>query len=448
MNEHTWTAIFLFKGVSENVADMKNTIDGLLSAHINRNILIIVFIHAQAEFLSAEDYPRPANSVATGWTTLCYKIEVENGRNYLVLLGEDNGCDLRDEESVTNFFGTVLFPFLTDECMIFTWDHGQPFGIFKGEGVTEIKNPDNPLVTRFRLWEAYPKAHEGLKKLMTSYAAEILTIAELRRAIELGFRGKTVGLLAMSNCYLQFFDTGYELSGCVEYLVAFETHMYFTDTFDYRLLLETAANNPGIKPRDLSKLLVNAFKSKVAECKVNSSKSEVALVANDLSLYPCLASHIDQLSEILRNGIPKYAPDIKRAVDRCAPLAPEVRMFALVDFKNFVIRLREEVPVLLTQELYDDILATIDRTVVEKFIGDSFKNETAAPFKSPGSFTIYLPDKTSLYSSPFMQLFMDEASTDATAFVRNFSWDAFIARYMDYLATLPEDDFFGDHDPD
>jgi hypothetical protein len=75
----------------------------------------------------------------------------------------------------------------------------------------------------------------------------------------MGFGTKKIGVVAMSNCYLQFFDTGYELSSCVEYLVAFETHMYFDDPFNYKAVLEFVSYNPSAEPEEVAKLLVSTF---------------------------------------------------------------------------------------------------------------------------------------------------------------------------------------------
>jgi hypothetical protein len=133
-----WTAIFLFKGLGETVAAMDKIIAQLLKIRKGDGLSIIICINIKAELLESDlltvDYPRERNATQEGWTTLFYSVTtIGSGSSTLALIREKEDFDLRKQEDVSYFFKQeVLGAYTSEEYMLFTWDHGQPFGVFFG----------------------------------------------------------------------------------------------------------------------------------------------------------------------------------------------------------------------------------------------------------------------------------------------------------------------------
>lgn len=437
-NEFKWTIIFLMKSLSAQVQDMVAVIDQLLAARKAKDIAIVLCINIDSNLVPS-NFPRGTNRPPAGFTTLFYSIEFV--QNSLTLISENPKFDILDGASVTFFFKDIVqdnFP--AEQYALFTWDHGQPFGIFGGSDEAPlIVNSKNPLPLYFKLYNTFPALKHKARQFLTESDVQILTITELRNAIASSFSGKKIGVIAMSNCYLQFFDTGYELSSCAEYLVAFETLMYFADTFNYKTILEAISRNPYISSESLSRLIVSTFSYETDPNSSNEFKRSVALFANDLSWYPSIAKQFDELSKTLIRELPRYFLEIKTSLSKCGYIAPNIEIFALIDFRNFITCLYNEAPALFHNNGYEVIQWFLEKVVVESFVGEDFANEASDEFKAPSCFSIYLPKTPGIYHSLFRDLYMRESGLSPTEFVKRFSWDAFIARYIEMIEiTSPE----------
>lgn len=431
-NEFKWTIIFLMKSLSAQVSDMAAVIDQLLLARKTKDIAIVLCINIDSSLVPI-NFPRGTNGPSAGMTTLFYSLE--NSTNALTLISENPQFDILKETSVTFFFRDIVQDkFRAEQYALFTWDHGQPFGIFgASDEALRIVNSSNPLPLYFRLYNAFPNLKPKAQQLLSESDVQILNITELRNAITASFFGKKIGVIAMSNCYLQFFDTGYELSSCAEYLVAFETYMVFADPFHYKIILEAISSNPYMSSKSLSKLIVSTFSYETNPNNLVNLKHSVALFANDLSWYPSIAKQIDELSKTLIKELPRYFQEIKTALSKCGYIAPNIEIFALVDFRNFIDCLYNEAPALFRDQSYDVIKKILDKAVVEAFIGEEFINESSDEFKAPSCFSIYLPKTPGVYHSPFRDLYMRESGLSPTEFVKRFTWDSFIARYIEMI---------------
>lgn len=425
-----WTAIFLIRGVKENIAHLKMILDQLLAVNKSEDLSIILCIHVKAELLD-ERFPRP-ESDQTGWTTLFYKlVSASDGGCILELIEQSWEFDIRDPEQITNFFRQEILAYATSEhYMLFTWDHGQPFGIFPADGNKQIMNKENPLVIHFRLWEHYQreKRMNLVDQDIELKNTGILTITELRDAITWAFNGQKIDLLVMSNCYLQFFDTGYELSSCVDYLIAFETRMYFADLFDYKGVLETVSYAPNTPPNKVAQILVNSFAVEKDPGRMQLKK-EVALFANDLSWYPVLAKLIDELSLNLVQQLPRHLETIKSAIDRCNYFSPEIPEFSLIDFGNFINNLYNEMPMLFKGDLFAQLSDQLTKVVVASFVGDNYVEEINDSYFAPSGFSIHLPTP-GVYHNSFPATYMQRTSTTATQFTKLFKWQGFVYEYI------------------
>ena len=452
MSKFKWTAIFLVKGAADNTVELSQMLHELAAVKKSDEVAVVMGINIRIgfvpELLPLPETHAPADPAAEKpeWTTLFYVLETNPAGGCLFrLIHEKKDFKLREETDLTDFFkNQVLASFLADQYILFTWDHGQPFGIFPGENepavrgaMIEAREKISPLTFHFRLAGELEKQKEiqtGGKPIRAAIAEEadelpILTITELRQAIQWAFGDEKIDVLVMSNCYLQFFDTGYELSDCVDYLIAFETEMFFRDGFDYKMILEAISNDPQLTPENLSKAIVSSYSMQRTR-KNLASKNSVALFANNLSWYPTVAKLMDELAQNLINEMPRYRESIQRAVDKCEYISPNIPSFCLIDFRNFIRCLHNEIPSAFNVATYEIFEAIFRQLVTASYIGNDFVAERDTRFVSPSCFSVYLPRTIGDYRTSFLNNFMLETSLSPTAFVKRFRWESFINSFI------------------
>lgn len=436
-----WTAIFLIKGASDNIRAFTQLLDQLATANVSNDIAVVLCINIHAEIappvlpLATTVGPNNIPVRKPGWTTLFCNLEsVADGNNIFNPICESREFRMDKEEDITVFFRQrVLSQFAAERYILFTWDHGQPFGVFPNTNQDSTQSPlENLQLNAFHFRQQKQLQTERLTGAATPIAADdalpMLTATELKQAIQWAFDGQKLDILVMSNCFLQFFDTGYELSDCIDYLITFETIMYFNDSFNYKNILEVMANNTAITPETLSKIIVNDF---AATLPANTaSRQEVALFANDLSWYPALARMIDRLAGILTKAIPDHRDKILAAVSKCEYISPGIPMFCLLDFRNLVMHLYQEMPELISEKFFNTLITILDQVVVGSFIGEGFQESDTLTAINPSCFSIYFPVLSEDYRTSFLENFMTESSLSPTEFTKRFGWDQFIKEYI------------------
>jgi hypothetical protein len=452
MSKFKWTAIFLIKGAADNTVELSQMLHEMAAVKKSDEVAVVMGINIRVGFVPAL-LPLPETHVSAevttdkpGWTTLFYRLESNpEGGCLFKFIHEKKDFKLGEEKDLTDFFkNQVLASFLADKYILFTWDHGQPFGIFPGANqsavngtMIETTEKISPLALHFRFAGELGKQkykETDQQPVVTAIAEEakelpILTITELRQAIEWAFGDEKIDVLVMSNCYLQFFDTGYELSDCVDYLIAFETEMFFKDAFDYKIILEAISNDPQLTPENLSKTIVSSYSMQRTR-KNLASKNSVALFANNLSWYPTVAKLMDELAQNLINEMPRYREGIQRAVDKCEYISPNIPSFCLIDFRNFIRCLHNEIPSAFNVATYEIFEAVFRQLVTASYIGNDFVAERNARFVSPSCFSVYLPREIGDYQTSFLSNFMQETSLSPTAFVKRFRWESFINEFI------------------
>jgi hypothetical protein len=238
-----------------------------------------------------------------------------------------------------------------------------------------------------------------------------------------------IDVVVMFNCYLQYFDTGYELSSCVDYLAAFEMNMFFDDSLDYASIFKALSANPSIEPRTLVKLFVSTFPLTTGG-REPSAKNQVVFSAHDLTWYPKMAGLIDELANELLIHLPRLKEKIRAALQKCRYLTNAAPEYRLVDFRNIVHRLYTEIPEAFPTHLYTKLNEGLDKIVLESYIGSDYQNEREPPFYSPTSFSIYFPDSLSSAATSFFNVFVNPESSDASTFAKRFQWATFIIRFV------------------
>ncbi|MBT1685575.1 clostripain-related cysteine peptidase [Dawidia soli] len=436
------------KGAADNSLELLQLLQQLQAVKKSAEVAVIVGINIRAENipLSLQD---PGITTAVGWTTLFYSLEaVGNGCRFRFIC-EKQTFKLAVQADVADFFkNSVLSLYMADRYILFTWDHGQPFGIFPDTGknlmaavTAEAKAKTTPATFHFRLLEQLEQEGKSQKNMRRAAATAteddlpILTITELRQAIEWAFGDDKIDVLVMANCYLQFFDTGYELSSCVDYLIAFQTEMFFRDAFDYTMILEAISNDPLVMPENLSKAIVSSYALQRTQ-RNQESMNSVALFANNLSWYPVVAKLIDQLAIDLIREMPRYRDRIMKAIEECEYISPNIPAFCLIDFRNFLRCLHNELPSLFSVIPYEYFETILRELVTASHIGHDFVNEMDIRFRAPSCFSMYLPKKLSDYRTSFLSNFMLETSLSPTLFVKRFSWEMFIYQFIQPSARM------------
>lgn len=452
-NKKKWTVFFLIGFVEEFIKELQDLIVQVLSVPKSNEIEIVICLNIKVEKIP-KDYPRGELPYNEGWTTLFYNIKCNgDGICYLNLIEEKKKFDIRNPKHVSDFFRkNILRQCMADEYILFTWDHGQPFGIFPHDDSDDVKafskselkivaNKNHifqPFLLHSRVLDfyhkeqkyQYEKGHFNIDDTIEQQDLQMLTITELKNSIKIAFGKKKIAILVMVNCYLQFFDTGYELSNCVNYQVAFETDMNYRNAPDYKFVLKALSDNPNISARNLAKLLVSSFAIYNVNDRVGIA--DKALFANDLSWYPCMAKLIDELASILLRELPRHFNQISAAIEKCAYISPNIPEYCLVDFRNFVQCLYNEIPGLFIGNLYLFINSTLDKIVIESFIGKDFEREIGPQYISPTGFSIYFPNTLEMYKTSFLQNFMSKSSISPTEFTRYFYWETFINSFINF----------------
>lgn len=438
---YKWTAIFLIKGAADNIEAFTQMLDQLATTKLSPEVAVVLCINIHADIAPSVlplatilgPYDKPIRK--SGWTTLFCSLKANaTGNNTFDPICESREFRMDKEEDITVFFKQrVLSSFAAERYILFTWDHGQPFGIFPGINQEPARSPLEKLQLKaFHFRQQKQLKTERLARatarVATDDALPMLTATELKQAIQWAFDGQKIDILVMSNCFLQFFDTGYELSDCADYLVTFETIMYFNDSFNYKNILEALATNVAITPETMAKNIVEIFAATPSHSSV--SRDEVSLFANDLSWYPALARMVDRLAGILTTAIPDHREKILLAASKCEYISPGIPMFCLLDFRNLVKNLYQEIPGLFPESFFDTLMTILDQVVVSSFIGKSFREDGSLADVSPSGFSIYFPILSEDYRTSFLDNFMTESSLSPTEFTKRFGWDQFIRQYI------------------
>ncbi len=383
-----WAIIFLIRAVDESAKQALTVIEQLKAAEINPAIEIIIWLHVTTENVP-NDYPRGNKPSRYKTTNLFYEIK----GNQLNCLGENAGLSIKKPEDITDFFKEqVINRFIVEKYILFTWGHGTDFAIFQ-------------------------------------YGVGMLTMTDLSNAITNAFGNRKIDVIVMFNCFQQFFDTGYELSCSADYLLAFETFMYFENDLDYSVILEKLSGEPAISTRAIASFIINSFAAKGdgnAE-----QKNDTAFFANDLSWYDDMARLIDEMAVIMINNSENSFHKIQAAREKCEYIRFASDKHALIDFKKFLLSLYDLAPQLFPEDLYGRMIYYFNKIVLEeKFIGEVYKQERGDKTISPSGFSIYFPATKDKYNTNYSNLFFTEESPYATKFTKMFRWSNFISEYI------------------
>src|SRR5688572_29615829 len=148
MNQNTnirWTAIFIVSTGDQDKyfqSDACDLFSELLSARLAQHVKIVLCLSTPLANLSKIDEGGfdIKDAGPDDIVTVVYKIErdVVTLQNKLVFLNRLHDFKMQDQGDIACFLRIATQPeFQADRYMLFTWDHGAPYGIF------EIKDDEN-----------------------------------------------------------------------------------------------------------------------------------------------------------------------------------------------------------------------------------------------------------------------------------------------------------------
>jgi hypothetical protein len=262
-----------------------------------------------------------------------------------------------------------LSAFTAKHYLIFSWDHGSAFGIFREQQETGL--------------------HRQSEIVIKNENVPVLTMEELNKAIRLAFGRKKVDLVVMMNCYMHFIDAAYALRNSVKYIVATETPMDFSG-YNYASIFQLISAHPGVSPRKLAKSVVKSFPLKIYDNREEESvvKNQTSIFATDLKYYDLLIQQINKLVDILIPRFPTIKDDIKEL--RAKTFIEESRF--LVDFYRFITALYESN--LLKKDIFHTNLILSGKELID--------------------FARYIPEKLQLQTTGFSIFFPKSSSPDPT----------------------------------
>jgi hypothetical protein len=435
-SKRKWTVFFLIKSVDGSIGDaieMINAIRRDVDACDYISVIFCLQVHKKnvPAIFSGDPNDIVKNDKPDRTTVFC-SLTKSDGQNVqfksdLKLIAEEDGFDITNPECIQGFFKEeILDNNRAQRYMLFTWDHGNGYGIFRDV-------PETPLVKILDgAIELVPARNMSLptpaivsNNIQNENAIDqdkVLTMDELATAIGQAFGEEKIDLVVMLNCYMQFFDAGYALRKNIKYLIAPESFMSFKG-YNYEFIFRKLSRKPDLSSRKLAKHIVDSFELKVYDDYFVgiSAKATTALFANDVTYYAELADYIDQLAGVLEQELNKNKPEIIMARVNTPPVSGASH---LVDFFYLLQNLQKSLGNNWQQELVEELLLLKKKAIIAHYIGFDFGNYVGSA--NPSGFSIYFPIKLfgQIASREAFNLFND------TSFKNDKNWHELVMKFV------------------
>ncbi len=334
--------------------------------------------------------------------------------------------------SMTLVFYKIYKMYDSDRRLLFTWDHGSIFGIFRetvGYSITQNISYHKP-------WNKFqPQKNIG----------DILTSDELADAIQSGFNGKKIDILIMMNCYMQNIHTQYSLQKSVELLIAPESIISMPG-YDYRAILSGIINNPDIYPGEVVKSVILSLKilSQIELHKINMSRWVISVC--DLSQIDGLVSLLDDFIRIVFKKASYNENFKKEMIDiraRAFQFDYDVSN-SMIDINNLIYTVTKRMAEKDFIEIKSNFDKLYDRIIVDKFVGKNvYVTRLGQRFFNhpPGGSSIYFPRlKEEILRTVTYSDFVHNLSTRRSSYFKNSEWFYLLFKLF-FKDTLPMVDF-------
>lgn len=414
-----WTVFFLMKSVDAPPGYAIMLMQELRNIDFGDEISVILCINVikglvQA-LLKSDPNLVPAHPDRTD-TTIFVIIKKDKAKhpaylNSLELLGQKDDFNMDDPDQLRIYFTkSILDKYPATRYMLFTWDHGNGYAIFR----RATQNAGQLSTNRASGYlDILPAA--GIVPLHN-----VLTMDELAKTIKLSFGDKKIDLMVMLNCNMQSFDAGYALRHTVRYLVAPQSNMDFSG-YNYTLFFRRVVKDPDESAKNLARCLVTSFSTRLYNPPIDGivPRSTTALSANDLSTYSSLANCFDQLTSSLKINFSQIKPEIVMAR---AVTFPVNDLTHSVDFIHLLQNLRKTLGIKWEPKLVNRILSLHKKAIVEIYIGSYYSGKEETP--SPSGFSVFFPLALGqTIGSDTLTIFKEDS------FTKEREWNTFVLKF-------------------
>lgn len=428
-----WTVFFLIKSVDDSIDELLLMMTEVRSLYFTREIAVIFCINIAEQnvpvLLAGVGTELKTPGVKKTFTTIFLKLEPDdtNSRfpNKLVKFDEKPDFDLTVSEHLTGYFRAhIIERFQAKRYMLFTWDHGNAFGIFSRHvdpQAAVFNNADDDGMDA----EAFAKLDIVDKigfKFVTSETSDLLTMDELSTSLQFAFGDTKIDIIAMMNCHMQVVDTGFALRDAAKYLVASELYMDFNG-YNYPFIFQLMIDDPKISSRKLARHIVSSFKNKIFPRTDlgKFDKSITAISAVELFYFFKLEKFVNRLSEFLITLLPSSYTIINDAREAASISLTN----GLVDVYTFLDKIAAKQQFQTNTLLASLVFSMKEMVIFQTYIGDAFKDEN--PSEPP---SIYRPTGLSV----FFPLFATPEGAarpvlENTSFFKNTRWKEFLIHF-------------------
>lgn len=290
LKKRKWTVFFLIKAVDKTTVEYAILmLEQLMRVRFPDEVAVLLCVNLRKAdiqaFLNRNLSDVNTDDQEKGFTTLFLKVTTVDGgfRNDITVLSEKVDFDITREEDIKTVLKERILQFFeAKRYLMFTWDHGNGFGIFKGEG----------------------KGHKANMKFLITKSENppeipILNMRELNNAIALSLGKKKIDLMIMMNCNMQLFDTGYDLYKTTKFVIAPQTQMDFLE-YDYEAIFTRLVKDPAISARKLKSSVIKSFKrNEILNGTLNPTLMDVSISVCDLRYTEQATGILNRLADSL-----------------------------------------------------------------------------------------------------------------------------------------------------
>ena len=372
---------------------------------------------------------------------------------------KDGMGDMGDDKILKKIFAKVREDYPSERFLLFTWDHGFGFGIFKANPL-ERRFPDtNPFGGRTfgndsnRFVPAAQNTNDFVV-INNNYALQgqgpvnrdfrqvrgvqkrnvktsMLTNDELRNTIKYYTAAPKVDLLVMMNCGMQMIETGYALHDVVEYLVAPETCIFWAG-YDYGKIINKLCTSPDIDTDALGVFVLDTIKPYYE--KKGSGKYFKDLVVSLVKppVSSKIKSVIDEIAKHLEDSLTDSFHQIKALRKGCEDLTKKYvsgTPYYYVDFLNCIASISSQVKGINMNKLEN----VMKQYVIHMISGENHsKPSLHNGIGQVNGFTIYYPLTAQQADEDFYYEWFYRAGNQETLFASDSSWKDFLHAYFEH----------------
>lgn len=396
--------------------------------------------------------------------------------------------DMGDDKKLGPIFFEIRNKYPSERLLLFTWDHGSGFGIFKTNPIEPVAHtkkssdvhkrgldPDDSLkpvdicnpnsvnsytkrsfineeddyrseggdqlivITNERVQEIHTREFGELKRdYKEKVKTSMLTNDELRNTIKYDdvrkkpcSDTKKVDLLIMMNCLMQMIETGYALHDAVEYLVAPETCIFWAG-YDYKKIINKLCSDPDIGTEAVARYSIDTIKSYYQTTTYKKSFDDLVISLVKPENSKEVKNKIDRIAGELCNDLHVLKSDVKNTRNNCMDLSRKYVQgvpYHYIDFVHFLFCLSKKVSRL--KKSMDELKKIIAGYVIHIFKGGNYDALSKEEIGLVNGFTIYFPPTSRDAHNDYYYEWFYLENPHQTLFAKECRWQWFLMDYFD-----------------